>query len=93
MPVLATLFFISYVKLLCAILVVLECTIVEYLDGQRWVWSLDGSVLYFSLEHSILFAVAIYAFPGDVMDAIHIHIALHSVSKKTLKSLYFALGE
>ena len=55
--VLATLFLISYTKLLRIILIVLDFTVIEYPDGQKVVWSFDGNILYFGLKHSILFVV------------------------------------
>ena len=60
-PVLATLFLLSYAKLLRIILVSLEYTILEeYPYYQRIIkWSFDGRLLYFGLEHSILFVIAI----------------------------------
>ena len=57
--VLTTLFLLSYAKLLRAILIVLEFTLLESPDGQQIVWSFDGNVQYFSLKHSILFIVAL----------------------------------
>ena len=57
--VLATLFLLSYAKLLRTILIVLEFTVLEYPDCQHIVWSFDGNILYFGLKHSILFVVAV----------------------------------
>ena len=57
--VLATLFLISYAKLMHTIMTVLKYTVLEYPNGQRTVWSFDGNILYFSTEHSILFVVAL----------------------------------
>ena len=58
-PVLNTLFLLSYTKLLRTILDVLDPTVLESPTGPRIVWSFDGNVPYFSLKHSILFVVAI----------------------------------
>ena len=57
--VLATLFLLSYAKLLRTIIIVLEFTVLEYPDGLHIVWSFDGNILYFGLKHSILFVVAV----------------------------------
>ena len=57
--VLATLFLLSYAKLLHTILIVLEFTVLEYPDSQHIVWSFDGNIMYFGLKHSILFVVAV----------------------------------
>ena len=59
-PVLATLFLLSYAKLLRAIITVFTFTFLDYPDGSRQaVWSYDANVLYFSLLHTILFLVAV----------------------------------
>ena len=57
--VLATLFLLSYAKLLSTILIVLEFTVLEFPDGHRIVWSFDGHIQYFGLKHGILFFVAV----------------------------------
>ena len=59
--VLSTLFLLAYAKLLRIILVSLEYAILEkYPYHQRIIkWSFDGRLLYFGLEHSILFVIAI----------------------------------
>ena len=57
--VLATLFLLSYAKLLRAILIVLEFTVLDFPEGQRLVWSFDGNIQYFSSKHSILFVMAV----------------------------------
>ena len=59
-PVLATLFLLSYAKLLRTVLIILELTVLYHPDHQRvLVWSFDGNVPYFGLKHSILFVVAV----------------------------------
>ena len=58
-PVLATIFLLSYAKLLRTVLIILEFSVLHYPDGQKLVWSFDGSVPYFGLQHSILFVVAV----------------------------------
>ena len=56
-PVLATLFLLSYAKLLRTVLITLEFTVLEYSShDQTLAWSFDGKIPYFSLEHSFLFA-------------------------------------
>ena len=59
-PVLATLFLLSYTKLLCTIITTFTFTFLNYPDGSRKaVWSYDGNVSYFSVSHSLLFPAAI----------------------------------
>ena len=59
-PVLATLFLLSYAKLLRTIITVLTFTFLDYPDGSRQaVWSYDANVPYFSPLHTILFLVAV----------------------------------
>ena len=57
-PLLATLFLISYVKLLRTIATALGFAILDYPDGAKIVWLFDGNVPYFGLRHSFLFVVA-----------------------------------
>ena len=59
-PVLATLFLLSYGKLFRVINTAMKFTILENENGTSTaVWSYDGSIDYFSLRHSILLIVAI----------------------------------
>ena len=59
-PVLATLFLLSYTKLLRTIITTFTFTFLNYHDGSRKaVWSYDGNVSYFSVSHTLLFLVAI----------------------------------
>ena len=59
-PVLATLFLLSYAKLLRSIITVLTFTFLDYPDGSRQaVWSYDANVPYFSPPHTILFLAAV----------------------------------
>ena len=59
-PVLATLFLLSYAKLLRTIITVLTFTFLDYPDGsRRAVWSYDANISYFSPLHTILFLVAV----------------------------------
>ena len=58
-PVLATLFLLSYTKLLRTIITTFTFTFLNYHDGSRKaVWSYDGNVSYFSVSHTLLFLVA-----------------------------------
>ena len=57
-PVLATLFLLSYIKLLRTIVKVLGFAVLGYPDGARIVWLFDGNVPYFGLSHSFLFVAA-----------------------------------
>ena len=59
-PVLATLFLLSYAKLLRTIITVLTFTFLDYPDGSRIVvWSYDASISYFSTSHTTLFLIAV----------------------------------
>ena len=60
-PVLATLFLLSYTKLLSAIITALSYTVVYTSHGSKIVWSADGNVDYLGSEHTPLFAVALAA--------------------------------
>ena len=57
-PVLATLFLVSYVKLLRTIVTALGFAILDYPDRARVVWLFDGNVSYFGLRHAFLFVAA-----------------------------------
>ena len=58
-PVLATLFTLSYAKLFRVIITAMKFTVLEDTDGYKYtVWSYDGSIAYFGLQHSILLLVA-----------------------------------
>ena len=57
--VLATLFLISYAKLLRTIITALGYSVLQYFEGSRTVWSFDGNVDYFSPAHSILFVASL----------------------------------
>ena len=58
-PVLATLFLLSYAKLFNTILTALSYTTLYTTEGQVLVWSADGNVAYLGPEHAPLFAVAV----------------------------------
>lgn len=58
-PVLATLFLLSYAKLLRTIIIALGFTVLDYPDGPRLIWSFDGNVPYFGLKHTFLFLTAV----------------------------------
>ena len=58
-PVLATLFLLSYAKLLRTIIIALGFTVLRYPDGPRLIWSFDGNVPYFGLKHAFLFVAAV----------------------------------
>ena len=61
-PVLATLFLLSYAILYRTIITCLSFTILSTTHGSRAVWSTDGNLDYLGPEHAPLFAVvaAIY---------------------------------
>ena len=59
-PVLATLFFLSYAKLLRTIIAATAFTFIVFKDDSYiTVWLRDGNVKYFDLKHTVLFLVAI----------------------------------
>ena len=59
-PVLATLFTLSYAKLFRTIITAFHLTIIEYPhDHYRVVWSYDGKIEYWDKKHTTLFAVAV----------------------------------
>ena len=59
-PVLATLFTLSYAKLFRTIITALTFTIVEDEQGEKSLaWSYDGTIDYLNLKHSLLFTVAV----------------------------------
>ena len=61
--VLATLFLLSYAKLLRTFIVVISFTFLDHLDDSRTaVWLYDGNVQYLSPAHIPLFLVALIAF-------------------------------
>ena len=59
--VLATLFFLSYSKLLRIIIVGLSYTVLESSEGQTLVWSSDGNLEYLGPRHALLFTVCVAA--------------------------------
>ena len=58
-PVLATLFLLSYAKLLRTIITALSYTMVYTSHGPKAVWTADGNVDYLSPQHAPLFATAV----------------------------------
>ena len=58
-PVLATLFLLSYAKLLRTIITALSYTIVYTSHGPKAVWTADGNVDYLGPKHAPLFATAV----------------------------------
>ena len=57
--VLATLFLLSYAKILRTITTALAVTYLEYPDGEHAVWSFDGSLNYFNSKHGPLILAAL----------------------------------
>ena len=55
MAVLATLFLLSYAKLLCSIINPLFFTFLEYPSGTKEVWLVDGNIPYLKGKHIPLF--------------------------------------
>ena len=60
-PVLATLFLLSYAKLFRTIISALSFTMLSTTHGSKAVWSADGNLDYLGPEHAPLFVVAVAA--------------------------------
>ena len=60
-PVLATLFLLSYAKLFRTIISALSFTLLSTTHGSKAVWSADGNLDYLGPEHAPLFVVAVAA--------------------------------
>ena len=60
-PVLATLFLLSYAKLLQTIITCLGFALLHYPDRTVAVWLYDGNVPYFGIKHAFLFLAAVCA--------------------------------
>ena len=58
-PVLATLFLLSYAKLLRTIITILAYTTVDSANGQKTLWSADGNIDYLGPQHTPLFLAAL----------------------------------
>ena len=58
-PVLATLFLLSYAKLFRIIITALSYTILHTSEGHKAVWSADGNVDYLGPKHMLLSVVAV----------------------------------
>ena len=58
-PVLATLFLLSYAKLLRTVITALSYSVVKHPHGQRYVWSAEGNIDYLGSQHVPLFAAAV----------------------------------
>ena len=58
-PVLATLIYLSYTKLLRTIITCFGFSLLEYPQGTQVVWSFDGNVPFFGAAHGILFVTAL----------------------------------
>ena len=61
-PVLATLFLLSYAKLLKTIISALSYTTLYTTEGSKHVWSLDGNIAYLGPQHLPLFLAAAATF-------------------------------
>ena len=58
-PVLATLFLLSYAKLLRTIISALSFSMLTTTDSSKAVWSTDGNMDYFGPKHTLLFVTAV----------------------------------
>jgi len=57
--VLATLFLLSYAKILDAVFTAFSFTFLEYPDHRQVVWLYDGNISYFKGKHIVLFILAV----------------------------------
>ena len=57
-PILATLFLLSYAQLFRTIITAISFTMLSTTHGSKAVWSADGNLDYLGPEHAPLFAVA-----------------------------------
>ena len=60
-PVLATLFLLSYAKLFTTIIKAVSYTTLTTTQGEKLVWSVDGNIDYLSPKHAPLFVAAVAA--------------------------------
>jgi len=60
--ILATLFLLSYTKLLRTVIVTFSFTYLDYPDGQRTVWLYDGNVPFLRGRHVLLFLAGLLIF-------------------------------
>ena len=58
-PVLSTLFLLSYAKLFNTIISVVSYTTLYTTEGPKLVWSSDGNIPYLGLKHAFLFVMAV----------------------------------
>ena len=58
-PLLATLFLLSYAKLFNTVISVISYTTLYTTQGERLVWTVDGNIDYLGPKHAPLFAVAV----------------------------------
>ena len=58
-PVISTLFLLSYAKLFKTIISAVSYTTLYTADGPEYVWSLDGNIRYLGSKHAPLFCVAV----------------------------------
>ena len=59
-PVLVTLFYLSYAKLFRTVLTAIHYTVLEYPSGHhKVVWSYDGTIEFLSPKHTLLFAAVL----------------------------------
>ena len=60
-PVLATLFLLSYAKIFTTIIKIVTHTKLHTTEGDKLVWSVDGNIDYLGSKHAALFAAAVVA--------------------------------
>ena len=66
-PVLATLFLLSFTKLICSVIHALHFKHVSCVTGIEVVWFVDGNVKYLGFPHYILFIWALIVLVGTVL--------------------------
>lgn len=87
--VLATLFLLSYAKILDAVFTALSFTFLDYPDGRQVVWLYDGNINYFRGKHIALFILAVIFILAFLIPYTIIVLSIQCLKKK---SQYRLLG-
>ena len=81
-PVLATLFLLSYAKLIQLIVTALSYTFVEFPYGKKAVWSADGNIGYLENPHLLLFLAAVYSYSCVPVATVYASNAISAMASK-----------
>ena len=88
-PVLATLFLITYTKILRLIIDIISFTTITYPDGYKsTVWLVDGNIKILNGKHIPLFLVTLVAF-----NAIYIYSSNYSAPLQDISPSCYVLGQ